>query len=135
MAAFSRIGSLDEFRLPDCFSGVLQTLRLYQYANFDYTFLRFVHIFFSFFGVCRCSRFIFYLRCVSCFESHWYSTFNFYKSSSSQPTFLLFCQVLFKHRDLNRNRRYFVYMCLSGSKFFEATCHSFPEYHNIMNTK
>ena len=96
VAAFSRIGSLDEFRLPDCFSGVLQTLRLYQYANFDYTFLRFVHIFFSFFGVCRCSRFIFYLRCVSCFESHWYSTFNFYKSSSSQPTFLLFCQVLFK---------------------------------------
>ena len=58
-------------------------------------FFHFLSIYSSvFLGACRSSRLIFYLNCVSCFESHWYSTFNFYKNHFYLPSFSYFLQGL-----------------------------------------
>ena len=35
------------------------------------------------------------LNFVSCFELHLYSTFTFYKNNFYQPSFFIFCKVLF----------------------------------------
>ena len=46
-------------------------------------------------GGFRRSRLIFYLNLVLCFESNWYSSFNFYKNNFYQPCFFIFWKVLF----------------------------------------
>ena len=63
--------------------------------------MQFLFLFFFLFCVseewgvgCRSSRLFFCLNFVSCFDSHWYSTFNFYKNDFYQAG-LFSCKVLF----------------------------------------
>ena len=103
------------------FFGILKNITFMSLCKLWLKFLHFLSIYSSvFLGACRSSQLIFYLNFVSCFESHWYSTFNFYKNNFYLPSFSYFLQSLLFSFMMHVFNYLYKILKLNNKKYFQT---------------